>query len=70
MAGYVRRGAPRGCHSDMKDENAPGRCADCGDDAYIQMAGDDAFVCAHCFARRATRRRPAVGAAAPVERAS
>ncbi|GEM_PF-2582944 len=57
----------------MTDENAPGKCADCGSDAYIQMAGDDAFVCAHCFAGRATRRRPVSVAAlpaAPVERAS
>ncbi|GAC1461226.1 MAG: hypothetical protein NVSMB8_12390 [Candidatus Limnocylindrales bacterium] len=41
----------------MTDDKAPGRCADCGEDAYIQMAGDDDFVCAHCFAGRATRRR-------------
>ena len=57
----------------MTDENAPGKCADCGSDAYIQMAGDDAFVCAHCFAGRATRRRPASVTAlpaAPVARAS
>ncbi len=58
----------------MTDENAPGKCADCGDDAYIQMAGDDAFVCAHCFATRAARRRPAGGApptpGTPVQRAS
>ncbi|HEY8656366.1 MAG TPA: hypothetical protein VIN34_06495 [Candidatus Limnocylindria bacterium] len=50
----------------MTDENAPGKCADCGSDAYIQMAGDDAFVCAHCFAgHAAARRRPADGSAEP-----
>ena len=58
----------------MKDENAPGKCSDCGDDAYIQLAENDAFVCAHCFAGRATRRRiPATVPelpGAPVERAS
>jgi ribosomal protein L37E len=60
----------------MNDENAPGRCADCGDDAYIQLAQGDVFVCAHCFAGRATRRRPPSAAAPtapptelPVERA-
>jgi len=56
----------------MTDDNAPGKCTDCGDDAYIQMAGDDAFVCARCFAGRATRRRQAPAAEqpdAPVERA-
>lgn len=41
----------------MTDDKAPGKCADCGGDAYIQMAGDDDFVCAHCFAGRATRRK-------------
>jgi len=49
----------------MHDENAPGKCADCGDDAYIQLAQDDVFVCAHCFAGRA-RRRP-LSAAAPTK---
>ena len=51
----------------MKDENAPGKCSDCGDDAYIQLAENDAFVCAHCFAGHATRRRAATGAAPPTE---
>lgn len=70
----MHRVAPRGRQNDMTDQNAPGKCADCGDSAYIQMAGDDAFVCAHCFAGRATRRR--IPAAlpdlpdAPVKRAS
>ena len=58
----------------MTDDKAPGRCADCGEAAYIQMAGDDAFVCAHCFAGRATRRRisavPPELPDAPVKRAS
>lgn len=58
----------------MTDDKAPGRCTDCGDDAYIQMAGEDTFVCAHCFAGRATRRRTTVTPPeipdAPVKRAS
>jgi len=31
---------------------APGRCADCGEDAYIQLAVQDAMLCAHCYASR------------------
>lgn len=34
---------------------APGTCTDCGNDAYIRMAGhngDNVMVCAHCFATR------------------
>ena len=41
---------------------APGQCADCGDDAYILLAGSDELVCAHCFAQR---RAPAEKDAAP-----
>lgn len=57
----------------VTDDKAPGRCADCGDAAYIQMAGEDAFVCAHCFAGRATRKRVAAAVQqpdAPVKQAS
>ena len=31
---------------------APGRCADCGSDAYIQLAVGDAMLCAHCYQER------------------
>jgi hypothetical protein len=34
---------------------APGTCVDCGNDAYIRLAGhngDQVMVCAHCFASR------------------
>lgn len=31
---------------------APGHCADCGSDAYIQLAVGDAMLCAHCYADR------------------
>jgi hypothetical protein len=31
---------------------APGHCADCGADAYIQLAVQDAMLCAHCYAVR------------------
>ena len=30
----------------------PGRCADCGSDAYIQLSREDAMLCAHCYANR------------------
>ncbi|OGN84646.1 MAG: hypothetical protein A3G84_05290 [Chloroflexi bacterium RIFCSPLOWO2_12_FULL_71_12] len=39
----------------MAQRNAPGSCADCGNDAYIRLAGengDSRMVCAHCFADR------------------
>ena len=31
---------------------APGHCVDCGSDAYIQLAVEDAMLCAHCFQDR------------------
>lgn len=35
------------------DMNAPGTCVDCGNEAYIQLAGEgETMVCAHCFADR------------------
>jgi hypothetical protein len=36
----------------MMNRAAPGRCADCGSDAYIQLAVEDAMLCAHCYAER------------------
>ena len=36
----------------MRGSTAPGRCADCGSDAYIQLAVEDAMLCAHCYADR------------------
>ena len=68
--------APRGQIHDMTDDKAPGRCADCGEAAYIQMGGDDTFVCAHCFAGHAARGRgvkdvpPIAPPTVPLERAS
>jgi len=71
MASNMQTLATRGASTDMKDANAPGACADCGDSAYIQMAGEDVFVCAHCFAARAALRRAAAKLpTAPVEQAS
>jgi hypothetical protein len=31
---------------------APGRCVDCGGDAYIQLAVENGMLCAHCYASR------------------
>jgi hypothetical protein len=36
----------------MMNRAAPGRCADCGSDAYIQLAVEDAMLCAHCYDER------------------
>lgn len=39
----------------MAQRSAPGACADCGNDAYIRLAGANGqplMVCAHCFADR------------------
>ena len=40
---------------------APGRCADCGADAYIQLAVGDAMLCAHCYQDRLGVTKTAVG---------
>ena len=36
----------------MRSGPAPGRCADCGADAYIQLAVGDVMLCAHCYQDR------------------
>jgi hypothetical protein len=36
----------------MMNGGAPGRCADCGADAYIQLALPDEMLCAHCYQDR------------------
>ena len=36
----------------MMDRAVPGRCADCGSDAYIQLAGQVTMLCAHCYQDR------------------
>ena len=33
--------------------SAPGVCIDCGNEAYIRLAGErETMICAHCFAVR------------------
>lgn len=43
--------------TDMSENSkVPGACSDCGNDAYIQLGGEDGsaeMVCAHCFVDRA-----------------
>ena len=34
------------------DAAAPGRCNDCGNDAYIQLSGQTDMLCAHCYGKR------------------
>jgi hypothetical protein len=34
------------------DHKGPETCTDCGQDAYIRLAGTEHYVCAHCFADR------------------
>jgi len=48
---------------------APGACTDCGNDAYIRLAGGE-LVCAHCYGARGVRTatRPATSADAPSPR--
>jgi hypothetical protein len=45
-------GCNRARPSLMMSGAAPGRCADCGSDAYIQLAVGDAMLCAHCYQDR------------------
>jgi hypothetical protein len=40
---------------------APGRCANCGADAYIQLAIGDAMLCAHCYQDRLGITKRAAG---------
>lgn len=43
--------------------NAPGSCVDCGNEAYIQLAGEgETMICAHCFAVRHPSERPKAAA--------
>jgi hypothetical protein len=45
----------------MMTGTAPGRCADCGSDAYIQLAVEDTMVCAHCYQDRLGIKKKAIG---------
>jgi hypothetical protein len=45
----------------MMNRAAPGRCADCGSDAYIQLAVEDAMLCAHCYQDRLGRTKKVLG---------
>ena len=38
------------------DHKGPEKCVDCGQDAYIRLAGTEDYVCAHCFADRGRAR--------------
>ena len=45
----------------MMSGTAPGKCADCGSDAYIQLAVEDAMLCAHCYQDRLGLTKKALG---------
>ncbi len=47
---------------------APGNCADCGSDAYIQLAVGDTMLCAHCYQDRLGIIKKRVGRKAAGER--
>lgn len=47
--------------------SAPGICVDCGNEAYIRLAGEgETMICAHCFAVR----HPAEKVPAPTARST
>lgn len=46
---------------------APGTCVDCGNEAYIRLAGEtETMICAHCFAGRGRPAKEQREAASPV----
>jgi hypothetical protein len=43
----------------MERPVAPGKCVDCGNDAFIRLASSDGgadMICGHCYAERLNRR--------------
>jgi hypothetical protein len=51
------------------DHKGPQKCTDCGQDAYIRLAGTEDYVCAHCFGDRGRAARatePAKGSPSPL----
>ncbi|MDE3194660.1 MAG: hypothetical protein KGN00_13380 [Chloroflexota bacterium] len=63
-----------------ENSRAPGTCADCGNDAYIRLSGENGsreMLCAHCFVERArlgklvpVKQRPTVHSPIPTQRLS
>src|SRR2546427_12110085 len=45
--GVTKRGRIHAALPGQMGGAAPGRCSDCGNDAYIQLAGEAEMVCAH-----------------------
>ena len=45
----------------MMSGTAPGKCADCGADAYIQLAVGDGMLCAHCYQDRLGLNKKVLG---------
>src|SRR2546428_13520281 len=66
--GVTKRGRIHAALPVQMGGTAPGRCSDCGNDAYIQLAGEAEMPCAHCYGKRlgiAPSPRPKGGEAAP-----
>lgn len=62
MALFVLRHTAQG----ERSMNAPGTCVDCGNEAYIRLAGDqETMICAHCFAVRHPAERAKAAAKTP-----
>jgi hypothetical protein len=52
----------------MERPAAPGKCVDCGNDAFIRLASNDGgadMICGHCYAERLNKRGIATKAARP-----
>jgi ribosome-binding protein aMBF1 (putative translation factor) len=59
MAAVVHKPLVKGATGVDIDHNGPAKCTDCGQDAYIRLAGAEVYVCAHCFADRGRTARAA-----------
>ena len=67
LPGRIRAPQPAEAMEETGDRYAPGRCADCGNDAYIRLESDE-MLCAHCYAERNVRQKPAASAPSADER--
>src|SRR2546428_12249565 len=50
--GVTKRGRIHAALPVQMGGTAPGRCSDCGNDAYIQLAGEAEMLCAHRYGKR------------------
>jgi hypothetical protein len=57
VAAVVHSPRSKGAAAVDIDHKGPEKCTDCGQDAYIRLAGTEDYVCAHCFADRGRSAR-------------